>query len=727
MAEPPTDLHSLLRSQLLGVGVDGVDQAPTAAQFQALLKQVSKAYATADGERSRLERSLRVSGEQMQHLYDDLRERSESRIAQEAQKLRAIVDSIGDGLCVVDEQGRVEFANGLAAELIDQRDDELEGLRVLDQLQLHGAPDRRECLGNGPLLALLDTCADLRCDEAHLHRAHAAPLAISFVLTPMMRDDRLQGAVLVFRDRTEALQQRAELIAAHDRAAAASRAKSGFLATMSHEIRTPLNGVLGVMQLLLRTELDNRQREYAETVVSSGNSLLTILGDILDFSKIEAGKLELEHIEFDLDHAVDEVVTLFRDTARAKGIRLECEVDERAPRHVLGDPGRLRQVIMNLVANALKFTAEGFVRIRVAPEPSNQRLRIEVRDSGEGIPEDRLDRLFQAFSQTDASTTRRFGGTGLGLAICRSLVQAMGGTIRAESVVGDGSTFTFTVALPAVEHEAQEPVPAIVLPGADPEQTGLLRRLSRAGAGALEARDLDHAERLLSGLAGRRALVVGPDDEAHREVIRGWRRQDGHDDLRALLTDAPGAAHDCDCRDGICHLALPTSVGSIDRHLQQLWSADSDDPTRRAPEQQDAVSLRVLVVEDNAVNQMVACRMLEHLGHTVGVAANGIEAIAQLANGAFQLILMDCQMPEMDGYEASRRIRLDEAPDEHVPIIALTANAMKGEREQCLLAGMDDYLSKPLRMQELEAALLRWQEQALAAAPPALATRRTVS
>jgi len=708
--------HALLLRQLRRIGITDLDRAPTDEQFRALLERVSCSYAAADQDRYMLERSLQISSEEMQRLYDDLQERSEGRLAKEALKLRAIVDAVGDGLCVVDATGEIVFANQLATQLIDQREDPLLGLRVLDQLQLHGHPDPRERQGTRTLLALLHSCSDLRSDDAHLHRTHDEPLAVSFALAPMLLDDEMQGAVLVFRDRTEALAQRAQLIAAHDRAEAASRAKSEFLATMSHEIRTPLNGVLGMMQLLLGTELDAQQRDFAETVVSSGNSLLTILGDILDFSKIEAGKLELESIEFDIDHAIDEVLTLFGDTARAKGLVLECEIDAATPRRLVGDPGRLRQVVMNLVANALKFTKEGMVCIRVGPDRDRDGLRISITDTGPGIPAGRLDRLFRAFSQTDASTTRRFGGTGLGLAICKSLVEAMGGAIRVDSIVDQGSTFTFSVDLPAVAVQPDsDPICAVVLPDSDLLSGTLMARLRRARVHALEARDLAHAEQLLRRTDGERLLLVGRDDDDHRRQIAAWRATPELARLRGLLTGLRGESRDC--ADAICHLPLPTRIGQLERHLERLWQPEPPVPDLAEQLPRDAIQLHVLVVEDNIVNQKVACRMVERLGHTVGVAANGIEAIAQLKQGAFQLVLMDCQMPEMDGYEATRRIRDDEPDDARLPILAMTANSMKGDRDACLAAGMDDYLSKPVRIQELERALQRWAFAALANRP----------
>ncbi len=430
----------------------------------------------------------------------------------------------------------------------------------------------------------------LVAEEETLERAYAKTLSDALEEREKRFEQQKQYAKRLER---EVAERSVDLRQALDRAEQASKTKSEFLANMSHEVRTPLNGVIGMIELLSRTELDDRQRRYAEVCRSSAEALLVQINDILDFSKIEAGKLEFESRDFDVHASIDNVLKMLEPMADKRGLKLAGRVDVNVPRFLKGDSHRLNQVLINLINNALKFTHEGGVTIHVkqdAEDASGVLLRCEVIDTGIGIPVDRMDRLFRAFSQVDGSTTRKYGGTGLGLVICKRLAELMGGQIGVESQESAGSTFWFTA------------------------------RLARA------------------------------------------------------VTTA---------------------------------QAVSQAPSRRSR----TTPAHVLLAEDNEVNQMVTVELLSHLGHTCEIAHHGREAVEKMQAGSFDLVLMDCNMPELNGYEATeqmRRYESDQNRDRRIPIVALTASALKGDRERCLAAGMDDYLTKPIEHGRLVEVLAKW-------------------
>jgi PAS domain S-box-containing protein len=625
-------------------------------------------------------------------------------------RLQELVRSSSDVIAILDAGGHLLYANPAAGRYLDPDSD-------ADLLTLVH-PDDRPRIAESLADAGAWTDGELH-DQFRLQDRQGSWRDVESIWRNLLDDPAVHGIVVNLRDVSERKRLEQEAL---DQAREKSRMKSAFLANMSHEIRTPMNGVLGMAGLILDTDLDTNQREYARMLADSAESMVDIINDILDFSKIEAGKLDIEQREFDLRPLVEGVLGSFALRASEKGLELVSDLAPDLPPVVRGDRLRVRQVLSNLVVNALKFTKEGDVIVRARVD--GRSLCFEVEDTGIGIHPADCARLFEPFEQADASTTRIYGGSGLGLAICTQLVDLMGGEIGVTSQLGRGSVFWFTVpheagaAQPDVGPEPAPPVAgmrALVVSGHYAQRGAVLGLLRAAGVDAVGVADGLPALGLLRGERPFDVVVVDVDagSMSQAELLSAIRRDVSLQGVRALALTPPGRTTDTGAHLFDGWVTKPPRRSTL---LEALIAGAGDhDPSAEpgatvAPAAAGA-GCRVLIVEDNEVNQRVAAALVERLGYVASVVGDGIAALEALDRHPYDVVLMDCQMPRMDGYEATTEIRRREG-DHHTPIIAMTASAMASERDRCLAVGMDDHLPKPIRRDALEAVLTRWARPA---------------
>lgn len=647
-----------------------------------------------------------------------------------------VLDSISEGVIVLDTRGRIVDINPAATRITG-----------LSQAQLIGQPVARALNGYAYLVKQYEEAHEVNEEivlsagaEQRTFHLHIAPLQ-GFSGQPA-------GQLIVFNDITPFKQAEQVLYQAKVAAEVANQAKSSFLATMSHEIRTPMNGVIGMADLLLDTGLTDQQREFAQVIRSSGTTLLGLINNVLDFSKIEAGQLELEQHPFNLRTCLEAALDLVAPRAAEKGLDLACSIAPDVPFTIIGDSARLSQILINLLSNAIKFTEHGEVVVNVMMENAQKSadgalspIRFGVRDTGIGIPADRLGRLFRSFSQADVSTNRKYGGTGLGLAISKRLAELMDGTMWVESEVGQGSAFFFTMQAPAAPGEPADDI--CRLPADLHNKRVLIVDDSQAVRTILEQQLLAWQMRPVAVASGMEALGLIQSHElfdlvildAEMPVMDGLTLADKIQHsyslarLPIIMLTSLGQSTHTPCLNCTTLLTKPVkliqfhqAIMGAFRNGSVMGTADKPEQPKRErqrkkifdPGMAQRLPMHILIVEDNPVNRDLLLRILEGLGYKADLASNGLEALTALTTQRYDVILMDVQMPVMNGLEATRRIRSDLPPDQQPRIIAVTANVVHGEREECLSAGMDDYVSKPVEAQRLIEAL----EQSAAPAMP---------
>jgi PAS domain S-box-containing protein len=694
--------------------------------------------------RRRRERELKHTTIELQK-QDREREAAQEALRSSEERYRSLIDGAIDIIYRVDNDGRFTFVNPVAARVMKREPSELIGCHFLDLV----APEAKSQVAHFYRQQL-----DNRVRDTYLEfptvGGDGQTVWIGQNVLMLSDESGTCGFQAVARDITERKRADAELAAARDQALETTRLKSQFVANMSHELRTPMNGILGLTELLLEGDLSPEQRDHAATVRSCGETLLTLLNDILDLSKIEAGKMELHTEPFDIRQVIHQTADLFEEKARRKGVELVYLVHHDVPAIVLGDPGRLRQVLTNLLGNAVKFTAAGEITVRVGIDesgPDGILLRLEVSDTGIGVSPEAQAQLFRPFVQADGSITRRYGGTGLGLVISRQLAELMGGRLDMTSEIGRGSTFWFTARLKSADAPAAprstdgtlHGLRILVVNEAEAGRRRLRELLESWQMTVCEALDAADGLVALETAALRREPVdvvvveLRPPVASAVEFAAAVKERGFLPQARLILMvgqGQPGDAERARQAGAAAYLTKPIRQSQLFDCLATIMSPAPDAGHDEAKivtrysleDQREAQREPLLVVEDNPVNQKVLIGFLRRLGYRADVAANGRQAIEALERRHYALVFMDSQMPEMDGFAATAEIRRREGTSRHTRIAAVTAHAMQGERERCLAAGMDDYLSKPYTIEQLAALVKRWlpgMSDALAPLPEA--------
>ncbi|QWR78187.1 response regulator [Candidatus Magnetomonas plexicatena] len=656
-------------------------------------------------------------------------------LAQTEELSRLILGSVNDGIVGLDMEGSITFINNAGAKMLGYTREELKGM-TMHSLVHYARPDGSDFPKEDCPMYLTSKDGVLRnIDDEVLWRKNGSSFPVEYATTPIHKNGELVGIVVVYRDITERKQAEAEIRHAMEIAVEATKMKSDFLANMSHEIRTPMNAIIGMTHLALQTELNTKQRNYMEKVDSAAKNLLGIINDILDFSKIEAGKLNFESTDFDLQDVMEHLADLSVIKAQDKGLELLFNIGTDVPTALIGDPLRLGQVMINLVNNAIKFTEKGEVTVvinRLATEPDGVLLRFEIRDTGIGLTEEQQKKLFSAFSQADSSTTRKYGGTGLGLTISKRLVEMMGGEIGVESKAGKGSTFYFTAkfALQLIQRQTSlttDDISGLRVLVVDDNNSAREIFLSMLISLKFDSKAVS------SGLEAIRELKASQQSgKPYGLVLMDWRMpgMDGLETIRNIRSDNE-LAHTAAfimvtaySRDELLQqaqdvhlnglLVKPVSPSTL---LDTILTALGKEVVHRPHKQQKKAdhleaekSLRgasVLLVEDNEINRELAVEILTEAGLSVDIAVNGVDALEKISQTNYDGILMDCQMPIMDGFECSVQIRKDSRYD-NLPIIAMTANAMEGDRQRCIDHGMNDHVAKPIDVGQLFSTMARW-------------------